>query len=499
MSGVKKATVTQNLKRTMSAVREALQQCASLAEATGQVGKGEFAAKRRNAQTVHQNVVRKLPEDVAAFLRGETAQWEFLLKRHDESFEKAGVAESEADRYESAFRQHYASAEDQLNDISRAANRLKNRISGKAGYLDSENYEALELGHRAREIAAALKPDVAMTRNAQQSRREAFNKFAESENLAQAAQREYDRLVNLAHDRQEQKRIAEENERNAKMLDADLKSLRKEIESKNYKKFANGRYTDGLRRELDALRDLVVGCAYDEAIPRAQRLKDTLVSISAEIDANEQVWTAAKTAAERALADAKAEMALANRSDVELYSGLSKAVVDAIYAKIEGAARLIESESFDVASSQIADTLGKLRSAVEKSIENKNLASQREEIAQSIMQALYDCDYDTPSYYQKDEGDELSDLCVVAAAPGGVGDMRLRIALDGNVSFEVENIPEGHEKLCVESVRRMQEKLAEDDIRFHVTDWGRAENQNKVHLDVQPKARQTQMVRQRQG
>lgn len=499
MSGVKKATVSQNLNRTMKTVREALQQCAALADATGKVGKGEFAAKRRNAQTVHENMVRKLPEDVAAFLRGETAQWESLLKRHDESFEKAGVVENEADRYDATFRQHYAKAEAQLNDISRAANRLKNRISGKDGYLDSENYEALELGHRARDIAEALKPDVAMTRKAQQSRREAFNKFAESENLAQAAQREYDRLVNLARDRQEKKRIAEENERNAKMLDADIKSLRSQIESKNYKKFSNGRYTDELRHELDAVRDQVVGGAYVDAIPRAQRLKDLLTSISAEIEANEQTWVAAKTAAEKALADAKAEMALANRGDVEQYSGLSKAVIDAIYEKIDGASRLISSESFDAASSQIADTLGKLRSAVEKSIENKNLASQREEIAQSIMQALYDCDYDTPSYYQKDEGDELSDLCVVAAAPGGVGDMRLRIALDGNVSFEVANIPEGHEKLCIESVRKMQEKLAEDDIRFDVTDWGRAENQNKVHLDVQPKARQTQMVRQRQG
>jgi hypothetical protein len=45
----------------------------------------------------------------------------------------------------------------------------------------------------------------------------------------------------------------------------------------------------------------------------------------------------------------------------------------------------------------------------------------------------------------------------------------------------------------------MQEKLAEDEINFNVTDWGRAENQNKVHLDVKQRTQETQITRQRQG
>ena len=499
MSGVKKATVTQNLNRTLKTVEEALAQCASMANSTGKIGQSEFENKKRNAQTVHNNVIRKLPEELAQFLRNETAQWESLLHRHDESYDKAGTSANQANQYDATFQQHYDTARRKLSSINSSANNLKRLISGRSGYLDSENYRALELGRQARQILAELQPDVELSRKAQDSRRQAFNKLSESESLAQAAQREYDRLVNLARDRQEKKRIAEENERNAKMLDADLKSLRKEIESKNYKKFSNGRYSESLKRELDSLKDLVVGGAYAEAIPRSQKIKEELIIISAEIDANEQAWTAAKNAAEKALADAKAEMALTNRNDVELYSGLDKSSVDKFYSNIDKASRLIVSESFDAATSQIADVLSNLRSAVEKTVENKRLAEQREEIAQSIMQALYDCDYDTPSYYQKEEGNELSDLCVVAAAPGGVGDMKLRIALDGNVSFEVANIPEGHEKLCIESVRKMQEKLAEDEINFNVTDWGRAENQNKVHLDVKQRTQETQITRQRQG
>lgn len=499
MSGVKKATVSQNLNRTLKTVEEALDECASMANSTGKIGQGEYENKRRSATTIHNNIARKLPDDIAQFVRGETQKWEALLQQHDKSYEMAGDAASEAERYEADFQQHFATAENKLSTIRNSANRLKNLIHGKSGYLDHENDQALALGRRARAIVAELQPNLEMSRNAQQSRRKAFNKLSESETLAQAAQCEYDRLVNLAHDRQEQKRIAEETERNAKMLDADLKSLRKEIESKNYKKFSNGRYSESLKRELDSLKDLVVGGAYAEAIPRSQKMKEELTSISAEIEANEQAWTASKNAAEKALADAKAEMALADRNDLELYSGLDKNAITGIYSNVEKASRLIASELFDAASSQIADILNGLRSAVEKTVENKRLAKQREEIADSIMQALCDCDYDTPNYYQIEEGNELSDFCVVAAAPGGVGDMKLRIALDGNVSFEVANIPEGHEKLCIESVRKMQEKLAEDDICFDVTDWGRAENQNKVHLDVKQNVQTTQMVRQRQG
>ena len=499
MSGVKKATVSQNLSRALKTVNEGLEQCASMAHSISAVGRGEYESKKRQAKAVHEGVVRKLPADIAPFVRGETGLWESLLFRHDDSYEKASEAACESEQYELDFQREHDLAQQNLSTIANSAQLIKKRISGRSGYLDHENAQALNLCHRAKAVLDDVQQKAGLSRRAQQSRRNAFNKLSESENLAQAAQREYDRLINLAHDRQEKKRIAEENERNAKMLDSDLKSLRKEIESKDYKKFSKGRYSESVKRELDAIKDLVTGGSYVEAIPRSQKLKEELIGISAEIDANEQAWTAAKNAAQKALEDARAEMALVNKEDVMLYSGLDKASIDGIYSKIDGASRMIASESFDSATLQINEVLNKLRDAVEKSIENKRLAEQREDIAESIMQALCDCEYDTPSYYQKEEGNELSDLCVVAAAPGGVGDMRMRISLDGEVSFEVANIPEGHEQLCVDAVHKMQEKLAEDDVVFNMTNWGRAEDQNKVYLDVKQNAQTTRVVRQRQG
>lgn len=499
MSGVKKATVSHNLSRALKTVNEGLEQCASMTHSISGIGREEYENKKRQAKTVHEGVVRELPADVAPFVRGETRQWESLLLRHDDSYEKASEASRESDQYESDFQREHESAQQKLSTIANSANLIKNRISGRSGYLDSENAQALNLCHRAKAVLDELRQKADLSMQAQQSRRNAFNKLSESENLAQAAQREYDRLINLARDRQEKKRIAEENERDAKMLDSDLKSLRKEIESKDYKKFSNGHYSESVKWELNAIKDLVTGGSYVEAIPRARKLKEKLIDVSAEISANEQAWVAAKNAAQKALDDARAEMALVNKEDVMLYSSLDKASIDGIYSKVDAASRMIALESFDSATSQINEVLNKLRDAVEKSVENKRLAEQREEIAESIMQALYDCEYDTPSYYQKEEGNELSDLCVVAAAPGGVGDMRMRISLDGNVSFEVANIPEGHEQLCIDAVHKMQEKLAEDDVVFNMTNWGRAEDQNKVHLDVKQNVQTTRVVRQRQG
>ena len=115
------------------------------------------------------------------------------------------------------------------------------------------------------------------------------------------------------------------------------------------------------------------------------------------------------------------------------------------------------------------------------------------------MQAFFDANYDTPSYYMQDEADELSDLCVVAAAPGGVGDMRMQITLSGETRFEVGNIPEGSEQLCIDQIRDLQKRLAASDVRFDVTDWGRASNANKIHLDVRPKQTTVQTTIQRQG
>ena len=72
MSGIKKATVSQNLNRTLKTVEDALAECASMADSTGKIGKSEYENKRKSATTIHNNIARKLPDDIAPFVRGET-------------------------------------------------------------------------------------------------------------------------------------------------------------------------------------------------------------------------------------------------------------------------------------------------------------------------------------------------------------------------------------------------------------------------------------------
>lgn len=499
MSGVKKATVSKSLNKTVSIVRAGVQDCAQAAQMTDSVGKEEFNSKKAASLNVHKGLKRELPDNVREFLEGETATWERLLRNHDKAFNEAGQCASEADGKETAFSNARAWSERRLGAMDAEIQAIRRSIEDKDWYCDEEDARAQQLRSEAQQILVDMRSNLELARSAQRFRRESFAKWTEADQLAQEAEREYNRLVNLANDRAEKKRIAEENKRTALILEADIKSLRGRIESGNWRKFGRECYTDSLRREADDVIRLISNGRYESVIPRAQEVKTRLSAAAEAVDAAERAWQAAKTAAEKSLADARAECGKMNRADMETYSGSATDAIAAEFARLETAARAISAESFDEASRLTDGAVAALRGMSEKTMENKRLAAQREEIAQSIMQALYDSEYDTPNYYLKDESDELSDLCVVAAAPGGVGDMKMRIAIAGEVSFEVANIPEGREQLCIDAIRKMQERLAKDEVRFDMTDWGRAENQNKVHLDVRPREREIQKTMQRHG
>lgn len=499
MSGVKKATVQNTLSKTVQMIRDAVAQCASMAENTGRVGREGFEKKKNEAETVHKNLNRKLPENLKEFLRDETAQWEALLRQHDSVYQKGCENSLQAESRDSQYRNLRCKSENDLSSIDHRVQQIRNALRGKDWYCDAENEEARQLRARAQGVLDTMLQNVSVAQEAQGLRRQSYNELTESEGLAQAAQREYDRLINLAKERLETQRIAEENKRNALNLKADLKSLCKDIESKNFNKFGNGCYSESLCRDVKTVIDAIEAGNYETSIPHAEKLKAELRTCADKIDAAQQAWTAAKVAAEKALSDARDEMASLNRDDLNNFSGQKVDKINAAFAAIDEASSKISTENFAAASRQISDSITALRQFNETANENKKLSNQRDEIADSIMQALCDTDYDDPSYYLKEEDNQLSDLCVVAAAPGGVGNMKLRIELSGHVSFEVDNIPDGREQLCIDSIRKMQEKLVEDEVRFDVTDWGRAENQNKVHLDVKQQTTQVQQTIQRQG
>lgn len=499
MSGVKGATVRNNLNKVVQTVNAGLAECVRLASEAGAIGSSECARSRASAKHAHDGIKRSLPSDLKEFLRGETVLWENLVRRHDESFSVANGLVESADGKEREFQSHKQAGERQLDQIGAAVRRIQNALRGKDWYCDEENAEAQALRRQAGQVLSEMRRHVGLGRQAQELRRQSVARFSESESLALDAEREFQRLVNLANERQQQQRIKEENERKARNLETDIVSLRRTIESKNYAKFGPDSYTRDARHEVEEVLRLIGNGAYEKAIPRAEALKGTLAGAASKIDAAQRAWETEKLAAERALADAREESAKFNPEELIAFSGASADEIRGHFNGIEAAARDVSSEHFAEAGAKIAAAIGKLREVAERASENRRLSEQREEMAQAIMQALYDAHYDTPSYYMQDESDQLSDLCVVAAAPGGVGDMRMRIGISGETKFEVGNIPEGSEQLCIDQIRGLQKRLAESDVRFDMTDWGRAENQNKVHLDVRQKQTTVAQTVQRQG
>ena len=499
MSGIKSATVRNTLEKVVALTRAGIAECERAAAEAGSVGRSACDSEKKEANRAHAGIHRALPDDLRVFLKDQTARWESLVRLHDEKFAEANRLYGEADGREKNFETRKRERERTLDRIDGSVRRISDTLRGKNWYLNAENAEAQALRNEAERVLGEIRRDVSLGRQAQDLRRQSVPLFSESANLALEAEREFQRLVDLARDRQKRLRIQEEQERKAANLESEIRSLRNAIESKNHEKFGGASYTKAVQRETDEVLQLIASRSYEKALPRAERIKNSLVAAVAKIDAAQRAWEKEKLEAERTLSDAREEAGKADGGVLSTYSGASTGEVEGLFDAIEEAAQLLSSELFAEARDRAAAAVGRLRELGERAAENQRLVQQREEVAQSIMQAFFDANYDTPSYYMQDEADELSDLCVVAAAPGGVGDMRMQITLSGETRFEVDNIPEGSEQLCIDQIRDLQKRLAASDVRFDVTDWGRASNANKIHLDVRPKQTTVQTTIQRQG
>lgn len=502
MSGVKRATVSQSLNGTIDMVHTALQESAETAQSFQRIGRGEFDGKKRRVDNIRKNLHRVFPSDLKSFLEdADIKKWQSLLKEHDDTYKRSTDFFAEAESKDSNYSQRKTSYNTEISNIKKEAENIKRELEGKEHYCDSENAKAMQLKARAQQILSQIRSDNSLVSEAKSLRQQSFVTLSLSEDSARLAEKEYDRLVGIAKDRQEKKRrITEEKKRNALNLVDELQSLRKDIESKDFKKFAKGKYSSSsVGNRIDSVIDSISKEDYDYAINAGKKLKTDLKNIADCIDAAQQVWVTAKTRAEKAFADAQAEIALINKADLKKYSGINFIEIDKMFAVIEKASNKIAVERFDEALQDINSGMKKISEVNEVAIKNKELWETRIAIAESIIDALKESKYDEPCSYLENENDELSDLGIVAATPNGVGDMTLMIKLTGEVSFEVANIDKGREQLCINSVRDMQARLFENGISFDVTDWGNAENQNQVRLDVKHKEQQIQQIKQRQG
>lgn len=504
MSGIKSAQVRHGLNRTIELVRGQVDACNRAAASVGGVGRSEFTRKRADAKAAHEGVVRSLPAAVTKYLKGETGRWESLVRSHDEAYNGAVENARAAAAKDDGFQTRKSECERKLADLNSGLARVQRSLRSKDAnnhgwYCDQEEAQSQRLRISAESVSAEMRRSVRLAEEAQQLRRSSFTKFAEAIARAQEAQREYDRLIALSESRLEQERVKEANKRKALNLKDDLNSLKKSIETLDYEKFGSKSYGASVRKELDSvIKSINVG-KYEQSIATGETLRKKLQHAIEDIGAAQRKWESAKASAEKSLSDAREELKKLDRGKIDRFSGEKASDIEAQFEAISAADKAIGKEDFASAEKKIADAVSELRRIADKADENEQLSVRRMELATSIMQALYDSNYDMPNYYLKDEANDLSDLCVVASAPGGVGDMKMRIGLDSKVALEVLNVAEGYENVCIEKIRAMQEKMAaNDDVRFDMTDWGRASNQNKVHLDVTQRQQTTERTMQMQ-
>lgn len=429
---------------------------------------------RKRADAERIEVIRELPPELREFLKGETAQWESLVRRHDETLKDAGQMYSDASEKLKSYEQEKAESQKRVNSIQRRVDYTRDMLQGKSGYCDTEYDRAKSIENDAKAVVKELKKNSRLAVEAQGLAQKSFAEYSESESLAQLAQKEYDRLVNLGKDRKEKERIKAENERNAKCLAGDLRSLKERIESRNYRKFGGGAYSSAEQKLIDSVEALVSAGKYEQALKEAGDLKARLVKAAEKIEDAQLAWETAKTRAEKAFADANEEIAGLNRGEIAMYSGMDAGAVQAAFDEVDSASEAIGTEDFAEAEAVIARGLQKIRAIVEMTAKNKSDAENRLDIARCIMQVLYDADYDEPQAYLSDDDDQLSELHIVATAPGNIADMEMQIGLDGKVSFEVKNISSGEEQLCLNTVRALEQNLGKDGISFKMTDYGRA-------------------------
>lgn len=478
MSGVKKATVTRSLSKTLGNVQKELNECAKRAEEVGNTGKKALDAKRSKIEKI--KLLRELPSELQGYLKDDTKQWKTFLRRFDESILDAGkLYGNSADKLQ-AYASKKEKSDKKIVNILAEADSIRRSLKGKDWYCDEENKRANRLKSDAEKVVSGLRSDSLLCTEALNLSQKCFAKYTEAENLAELAQMEYNRLIHLANDRKEKERIKEENERKAKLMADDLQSLRNRIEAKDYRKFGGGTYSSGEQKLLDSFDALVAGGNYEQALKEAGDLKERLTNAAEAIENGQIAWETAKAAAEKALADAKEEISGFNRDEIAKYSGMNEGEIRAAFDAVNAAEAAIRAEDFAGAEAAVANGMEKIRTIIETTAKNREAAENRLEIARCIMQALYDANYDEPQAYLDDENDELSELHIVASAPGNVADMEMQVSLEGKVSFEVKNIPDGQEQLCKGAVQNLQEKLGNDGVIFDVTDWGRAEHSSKA-------------------
>ncbi len=158
----------------------------------------------------------------------------------------------------------------------------------------------------------------------------------------------------------------------------------------------------------------------------------------------------------------------------------SPETIEDYFKQVKLARGQLETGNLATARTAIEQSEAQRVAAIAEAAQNRQDSERTRNIADAIMQALCDRNYDTPKFGLMKEGDPLSGIQVRADVPNrdGRGNIRVDIHLDGRTEFEIENVVEGEEKLCRDVLGDLSEALAHEGLELDITDWGRAKDKH---------------------
>jgi hypothetical protein len=469
MSGVKSAEVRQKLEKVMEALRKSSAETSKNGERLGALGLKELDASRTAARSAVAGC------DVA------TAPDPSLQAAAQQVAQSLAEGEREAAAAEGLRREAAALHAEALQFLKQAESLA---AQARAGIQEGDWYKEKEL-KQAVDARSAAARSVDLERQAGAKLVDALDHTRKARNAFDGAavtgQSVAQRIAQVRAEiaaREAARQAAEQAARDAAGADAELASLVARVESLEHDAFAPGEYARLQPLVLQA-REAYARKAYAASTEQARAVLDQLRPLAQRVATQQAQRDAARAAASNDLDMARKETAGIDPDSLHRYGG-DPAATTAALEQLEAAQAAYDRGDFANATRLCGASLVVLRLRANQARINRAAAESRAEIADSIMQALYDLGYDAPvsrPARERADGvpDDLSDIEIFAKHPGDQGDMRLEIDLAGKVAIRMDGIAEQDGAVCRGLISGLQEKLGPE-VNFDMTDWGYARN-----------------------
>lgn len=504
MSGPKAADVRPKLRRAVEEIQRQVNQAQSTAERLSKMDSVNLNECLTEANGIAGSLqAKEVTAAMNKYASEEVASLSSQRSEMEAQYKRARSEQAQAEALLNESRQLHASAEQRLQNAVRAAeSALAGLNSNSTGwYLYEEQEQANQARADASEALRMERRAGDKVREALEHKKKAKSAFENANKLGRQYIKRFDSACKVAADLENAARIAEENERQAKSSKSAIESALNSIQGLNHAKFAAGELAR-LEGPVKQFNEAFVRGDYAVASRIGAPLAKDLQALDEKVIQLQNAFEAALLSAQNSLKAAREETSVLNQAELAKWTGNEQGVNTAFDA-LSQAETLIGAERFAEAESLLASNLAAIRDFAKLAEERSNAANQRMELAEVIMNALYEQGYDSPTFYyseqnQAGEDVEYSDLTIFAKAPGVRGDMRMNINLEGKVKLEVEGIAEGEETACHKLITDLQSSMNEE-IDFEMTDWGRATGvDSQAKIAMREQAKEQEKTRERQ-